>query len=667
MFGDFGLLSPCARARLTGCRSLQFNGAVSVFGNAANTGGIATVGRSTLFSLSFIAFMALAGPAQAVPKIIVFPVVPLTGQAEAGPAGQMTRAIFDELKQQQEKVQAIEGQEPTAAVTTPDTARKPARSDVEYRAALGQLKEGAKQAQKLRFPQAIRALRKGIDDIVKNLDLLDDYNKLIDAYVLLAVSYFRKGQQTAGTDVLEQLARLRPEYELDAAQYPPVFVSVYNQARARALARPRGILHVTSAPAGADVVVNGRSFGKTPILIEEVVPGEHHVVVKLGDNPWGKAVDVREGDTADVHANLGAGGPEASVTMGDAIAANRFDQEVRKTARQGGKNLGADLVLVMAMGMGDRMFTLAGFLGNVKSGKWLALKAVAPDLDMLSDSIEAHTLVREILTRLESFDNPIAEETMPFVSGRPVAAVKRGGGLKEARAIFVSADLKVAAVVDRAPVAVAARTPTAPESGAGGMAPAVLDGNEDAGGSDSRRPIGAREPVKGGTPVATRDMPPPPVPAAVVKPPPPSPEPVANHPTAKPAEPEPRRQPLSRDRGPVMAGDLGIIIDDQPAGAPAGAEPVRPPKGGPRLAESEAGPTTRETIATAAAPAGAAGPLAVPNLEVEATLGQTSIFDEWWFWAVVGGGALVAAGAAAGTVLLINNRAPTSVTVRAVW
>ncbi|MBI5510032.1 MAG: PEGA domain-containing protein [Deltaproteobacteria bacterium] len=581
--------------------------------------------------------------------------VPLAGQVEDAPAAQMTRAVLEEFKQQQEKVQVVEGQQPTAAVTAPDTARKPARSDVEYRAALGQLKEGAKQAQKLRFPQAIRALRKGIDDITKNLDLLDDYGKLVDAYVLLAVSYFRKGQQAAGADVLETLARLRPEYELDQAQYPPVFIAVHNQARARALARPRGALHVTSAPANAEVVVNGRPLGATPILIEEVVPGEQHLVVKMGDNVWARVVTVHEGDSADVHANLGAGGPEAPVTMGDAIAANRFDQDVRKTARAAAKNAGADLALVTAMGMGDRMFTLAGYLGNVKTGRWVAITPVSPDLDLLSDSIEAHTLVRDVVGKLEAFDNPIAEDTVPFVAGKPVSVVKKSTALKEARAQFVAADLKVAAAVDRGPiqpVAHAARPPEVPE-----MTPPA-DAEPPA--TEGRRPIGSRGPVKAPVSREIAATPPPP-PVKTVTPP---------TPAAREVDAEPRRGPVSREsggRGPVVAGDLGIEIDDRPAGAPPPeAKPAKEPS---KAVAVSAEPVLepREVFAAGSVAPGASGPLANPDLEIEATVGQKKLYQEWWFWTAVAVGAVVVGTGIGGSIWWFQHRDPSSVTVYAVW
>ena len=113
----------------------------------------------------------------------------LDHEVETGPAEQMTRAIMTELESQS-RLEAVAGETPAGALTKPDTGRRPARSDSDYRAALTALKEGAKQAQKLRFPQAIRALRRGIDGLADNLEFLDDYTRMIDAYVLLAVAYF---------------------------------------------------------------------------------------------------------------------------------------------------------------------------------------------------------------------------------------------------------------------------------------------------------------------------------------------------------------------------------------------------------------------------------------------------------------------------------------------
>ena len=93
--------------------------------------------------------------------------------------------------------------------------------------------------------------------------MLTDFEQLVDAYVLLAVSYFRRGQDQQGTDVLEQVARLKPDLALDAKQYPPLFLTTFDKARERALSRTRGSIRVTSAPLGAeDLAGRAKAFAE---------------------------------------------------------------------------------------------------------------------------------------------------------------------------------------------------------------------------------------------------------------------------------------------------------------------------------------------------------------------------------------------------------------------
>ena len=113
----------------------------------------------------------------------------------------------------------------------------------------------------------------------------------------------------------------------------------------------------------------------------------------------------------------------------------------------------------------------------------------------------------------------------------------------------------------------------------------------------------------------------------------------------------------------MVAGDLGIEIDDQPALVPVKggtAAPVAP------VGAAQA-PDTQALVALTAPPAGSLGPLSEPNLEVEASMGSTPWYEEWWFWAAVGGAAVIVAGGATGTYVWWNNREPNSVTVYAVW
>jgi hypothetical protein len=69
--------------------------------------------------------------------------------------------------------------------------------------------------------------------------------------------------------------------------------------------RERGLLHVDSRPRGAQVFVDGRLVGITPLLLSDVRPGTHAVRVDLrGHRRWVTSVDVAPGERHRVAASL---------------------------------------------------------------------------------------------------------------------------------------------------------------------------------------------------------------------------------------------------------------------------------------------------------------------------------------------------------------------------
>jgi hypothetical protein len=66
-----------------------------------------------------------------------------------------------------------------------------------------------------------------------------------------------------------------------------------------------GSLQVVSRPAGAQVFLDGRSVGKTPLSIADVAAGEHGIRIDLpGFNRWSTTVDVKAGSPNRVAASL---------------------------------------------------------------------------------------------------------------------------------------------------------------------------------------------------------------------------------------------------------------------------------------------------------------------------------------------------------------------------
>ena len=70
-------------------------------------------------------------------------------------------------------------------------------------------------------------------------------------------------------------------------------------------ASERGTLLVVSRPAGAQVVMDDRSIGRTPMTIPEVTVGEHSIRLELpGFKSWATTADVKAGSATRVAASL---------------------------------------------------------------------------------------------------------------------------------------------------------------------------------------------------------------------------------------------------------------------------------------------------------------------------------------------------------------------------
>lgn len=66
-----------------------------------------------------------------------------------------------------------------------------------------------------------------------------------------------------------------------------------------------GSLQILSRPAGAQVLIDGRAVGKTPLTIPDVAAGPHEVRLELpGFNRWATTVDVQAGKPSRVAASL---------------------------------------------------------------------------------------------------------------------------------------------------------------------------------------------------------------------------------------------------------------------------------------------------------------------------------------------------------------------------
>jgi hypothetical protein len=104
--------------------------------------------------------------------------------------------------------------------------------------------------------------------------------RLIDAYMLAATARCRMRRQRECEEWMARVVVFREGYEYDSERYPAQYAEVFDRVRSRTLSGPRGTLTVVTEPEGAEVYVDGRSYGPSPARVEGLLLGDHYVTIK---------------------------------------------------------------------------------------------------------------------------------------------------------------------------------------------------------------------------------------------------------------------------------------------------------------------------------------------------------------------------------------------------
>jgi len=171
---------------------------------------------------------------------------------------------------------------------------------------------------------------KTIAELQKAIELrLNDKSDLIQAHLYLGFAYVGKNQRINAVVEFAKVIHLDPELNLDPKVYSSKILTVFNDTRQSLT----DSLTVVSTPGDADVYLDGKKIGVTPLKLNSVIVGDHIMkVVKDYFQP--KELDIRvdkgednrvqvQLDKAEVEVRLASNPPEAIVYV--------FDKPIGKT------------------------------------------------------------------------------------------------------------------------------------------------------------------------------------------------------------------------------------------------------------------------------------------------------------------------------------------------
>lgn len=128
---------------------------------------------------------------------------------------------------------------------------------------------------------------------------------LWETWMLLGTARLASGNQAAARDAVAAAVALHPQRRPDPAFFPPDLIQLYEEERRLGQA-DAGTLAVQTLVPGAEVWVDGRSVGRSPVVVDDVLPGRHVVNARSADRTVGSiVVEVSASDDAQVDVKLG--------------------------------------------------------------------------------------------------------------------------------------------------------------------------------------------------------------------------------------------------------------------------------------------------------------------------------------------------------------------------
>ncbi|MBW2701475.1 MAG: PEGA domain-containing protein [Deltaproteobacteria bacterium] len=278
--------------------------------------------------------------------------------------------------------------------------------------------KGEKAYAKLKLAVASKSFRGALARYERSVALLTDFSPLLDSMLMLSVCYYRMDKEDEGAKMLVKVIRIKPDIVLDAEKYPPMFRNTLDKIRKRLLRKTRGEAEVVANIEGATVFFDGRKVGATPVILKELVPGEHYVrVEKEGLQSWAGKVVVVSTKKVRILATLGgvkkASGPIGEIA--EALRINNITPAILKTVQAQGKEIGADFVILGGVAMKGQNFRVGSFMVRVKDKQLCPLPEIEFDPDLLGASVEVYNMAAIMFKRVEGCPDPVGAKSVSLV------------------------------------------------------------------------------------------------------------------------------------------------------------------------------------------------------------------------------------------------------------
>ena len=267
--------------------------------------------------------------------------------------------------------------------------------------------------------KASDALQKAVDQMKENIGDLKNFDILSDALAKLARAYFEAGYDFDARKRMKEYAHLKPETSLDPKKYPKELRDIYQREAKKVDKGGTGTLKISSNVEGAEVFIDGKKKGETPVDVTDVGFGYHYLVVKSpSGGTWSQQLQVRaRGATQKYNVELGSAAQAARAKEKEAadsempafytelqssIGDGSFGTDLQPYLEELTKRTGADYIAWVVMVKGETSYEAAPFVYRVEDGLFVQAESVSFNYELSNLMVGVNDLSTELIETVET-------------------------------------------------------------------------------------------------------------------------------------------------------------------------------------------------------------------------------------------------------------------------
>ncbi len=242
--------------------------------------------------------------------------------------------------------------------------------------------------------------------LTRAIPLIKEKSKAVEAHKYLAFVHIAYGEnQKAHNEFIEAL-KIDNTFRLDPKMTSPKIMEVFRKAKAEIVSE--GAISIITKPEGAKVYLNGNLIGETPLRQNEIVAGEHKIIIKKrGYEPIEAGITVKDKILTNIEHTLTEATGILNINTAPGNATVIFDNESIGNAPLKIKNVssGAHTLKISKKGYDDLVKELAFNKGEEKAlttalKKRVVLLGPLTEKDQQAGAATAKNLIIETLRDL---------------------------------------------------------------------------------------------------------------------------------------------------------------------------------------------------------------------------------------------------------------------------